>query len=147
MGDHRVAVTGERIDLAAIAAELHDAEHGAQVLFAGAVRATNDGKRVKAVSYDVYSPLAETTFGEIAREAQARCEDPLRIVVIHRRGKLGIGELSVAIGVSSPHRAEAYEASRYVIEQIKTRAPVWKKEHYEDGETEWLRGHALCRHG
>jgi molybdopterin synthase catalytic subunit len=121
----------------------HGAEQGAQVLFLGKVRATNAGKRVLAVSYDAFGPLAERTLGEICREAEAKCPG-LTARVWHRIGRLEVGEISVAIVVSSPHRREAYEASRSMIDEIKHRAPIWKKEHYEDGETEWLQGHALC---
>lgn len=147
MNGIRVEVTDELIDLTKIMAELDDSEMGAQVLFSGVVRAMNNGKRVVAVSYDAFLPLAETTLARIAEEARAITDGLLKVIVIHRRGKLEVGEASVVIGVSSPHRAEAYEASRYIIEEIKVRVPIWKKEHYENGETEWLRGHALCSHG
>lgn len=147
MNGIRVAVTDEPIDAAKVAAELADREMGAQVLFTGVVRATNHGKRVVAVSYDAFSPLAETTLAKICEEARTASGSPMIVIVVHRRGKLAVGEASVVIGVSSPHRAEAYEASRYVIEEIKVRVPIWKKEHYENGETDWLRGHALCSHG
>lgn len=120
--------------------------HGAQNYFFGSVRDFNMGKNVVAVSYDAYIPLGEKVLREIAYEAQDRWGLDLRICVVHRVGTLAVGEMSVGIGVSSPHRDESYQASRYIIEQIKIRAPIWKKEHYEDGETEWLKGHALCQH-
>lgn len=68
----------------------------------------------------------------------------MRICIVHRIGKLAQGDISVGVGVSSPHRDECYQASRYVIEEIKRRAPIWKREAYESGETEWLKGHMLC---
>lgn len=120
--------------------------HGAQNYFFGSVRDFNLGKKVVAVSYDAYIPLGEKILKELAQEAQDRWGLDLRICVVHRVGQLAVGEVSVGIGVSSAHREEAYQASRYIIEQIKLRAPIWKKEHYEDGETEWLKGHALCSH-
>ena len=119
-------------------------EHGGVNVFFGAVRDFNAGKKVVAVSYDSYEPLAEKIFHEIAEEACARWGSSLRICVVHRVGRLKCGEISVGIGVSSRHRDESYQASRYIIEEIKHRAPIWKKEFYENGETEWLRGHALC---
>lgn len=116
---------------------------GAQLVFAGVVRNRNDGRQVLAVTYDAHRPLAEKTFREIAEEACARWGADLNIVVAHRAGRLSVGEVSVVIGVASPHRDEAYEASRYVIEQLKVRSPVWKQEHYADGDSEWLKGHSL----
>lgn len=123
-----------------------DFGHGAQNFFFGAVRAKNFGRTVVAVAYDAFVPLAEATLFEIVRESKAKWGKSLKICVMHRTGKLDVGELSVAIGVSSPHRDECYQASRYIIEQIKQRAPIWKKEFYDNGETEWLKGHALCQH-
>lgn len=134
------------IDLQEVFASACDYGHGAQNFFFGSVRAINAGKKVTAVSYDAFEPLAEKILQEISLEAQLKWGGTLKICVIHRTGKLLIGEISVAIGVSSMHRDESYQASRYIIEQIKKRAPIWKKEHYENGETEWLKGHALCQH-
>lgn len=121
--------------------------HGAQNFFFGAVRSGNRGRTVVAVHYDAFESLAIRTLQEICFEAQAKWANDGVIYVAHRTGRLGVGEISVGIGVSSRHRDEAYQASRYIIEQIKLRAPIWKKEVYEDGETEWLKGHALCQHG
>lgn len=120
--------------------------HGAQNFFLGAVREVNAGKQVVAVEYDAHPVLAEAVLKEIALEAQQKWGMDLVIFVQHRVGHLSVGELSVAIGVSSTHRDESYQASRYIIEQIKVRVPIWKKEIYVDGETEWLKGHALCQH-
>lgn len=120
---------------------------GAQTLFLGVVRDRNLGRNVEAVSYDAFEPLAEATLREICEEARTKWGEGIRLAVFHRTGRLGVGETSVAIAVGSPHRDEGYRASRYVIEELKKRAPIWKKEHYEDGESEWLKGHALCQHG
>lgn len=126
-----------------VAAALSAPEHGAQLVFWGVVRDENEGRRVEAVTYDVHPPLAEQTFREIGREALARFGEELRIVIVHRSGRLDVGEVSVVVAVASGHRDEAYEASRYVIEQLKVRSPIWKQEHYADGDSEWLRGHQL----
>ena len=123
-----------------------DRGHGAQNFFFGAVRKHNCGREVVAVSYDAFAPLAEKILKDISLEAIAKWGDTLKVCVVHRTGRLSVGEISVGIGVSSKHRDEAYQASRFVIEQIKVRAPIWKKEHYQNGETEWLKGHALCQH-
>ena len=120
---------------------------GAQVLFLGNVRDWNLGRRVVAVSYDAFAPHAEKTLKEICLEAAAKWGPGLGMIVHHRTGRLQVGEASVGIAVGSVHRDEAYQASRYIIEELKERAAIWKKEHYEDGESEWLKGHALCSHG
>lgn len=136
-------VVSEPIRHEAVAAALSGAEYGAELLFYGTVRNTNEGRPVVAVSYDVFAPLAERTFSEIGEEAVARWGRDLRVVVVHRCGRLAVGEVSVVVGVASAHRDEAYLASRYVIEQLKVRSPIWKQEHYADGDSEWLRGHSL----
>ena len=120
--------------------------HGAEVVFFGKVRNLNHGRKVHALSYDVFVPLAVQTLREIAREAQDRWGEGINVAVIHRSGRLDIGDVAVIVAVSSAHRHECYETSRYVIENLKTRAPIWKKEHYEGSESQWLQGHALCGH-
>jgi len=114
-------------------------EDGAAVLFLGIVRDHADGRPVTGMTYESYEEMAEPVLREIALEAAQRIGSD-RVAVVHRVGDLRIGEVSVAIAVSSPHRAEAFDASRYVIEEIKKRLPVWKKEHYADGAPEWVRG-------
>ncbi len=120
--------------------------HGAQCIFSGIVRNHNQGKKVLGVSYDAFDPLTLKSFQDICFEAQEKWGKDLHVHLWHRKGRLDIGELSVVIVVSSRHRDESYKASRYVIEQLKHRSPIWKKEHYEDGDSEWLQGHALCSH-
>ncbi len=122
---------------------LNDPACGAQVLFFGTVRKTNHGRRVRALEYDAHASLAERTLQSICQEAGARYDQEARIITIHRVGRLEVGEISVGIGVSAAHRHEAYDASRYIIEELKRRAPIWKKEFYEDGDSEWLKG---CAH-
>lgn len=122
-------------------------ENGAGALFLGAVRNRNQGRDVKGVSYDVFAPLAEQSFTEICKEAQGKWGPDLRLYVVHGKGHLPVGGLSIIIAAGSPHRDEAFRACRYVIEEIKNRSPVWKQEHYTDGDSEWVQGHALCQHG
>lgn len=145
MGAIVARVTTEPIRHERVAAALAGAAHGAELLFYGVVRNTNEGRPVLAVSYDVFAPLAEATFRAIGEEALAQWGGggELRVVVVHRAGRLAVGEASVVVGVASPHRDEAYRASRYVIEQLKIRSPIWKQEHYADGDSEWLLGHSL----
>lgn len=118
--------------------------HGAEVVFIGRIRNYNQGKTVKAVSYDVFIPLAQKTLQTLCEEAQDRWGKDLEIQIIHRTGKVELGGISVMIRVTSTHRDESYQASRYLIEEIKHRVPIWKKEHYTEGESAWLEGHALC---
>lgn len=142
----QVKVVVEKIDLSQVLSTQPDTGHGASVSFTGYVRNHNLGKKVIGVEYDCFIPLTENTFLEIAREAQNQWGQGTQIIIIHRHGYLNIGDSSVVIWVSTKHRDESYLASRYVIEQIKTRSPIWKKEYYEDHQTEWVRGHALCQH-
>lgn len=139
-------VTLSAIDPAGVLARIENTGHGAQNLFFGKVRAENRGREVVAVAYDAAVGLAYRALQEIAAEATQRWGREMNICVVHRIGKLAVGEVSVAIGVSATHRDEAYQASRYIIEQIKVRAPIWKKEYYSTGETDWLKGHSLCQH-
>jgi len=119
-----------------------DASQGAIDTFIGIVRNNHSGKKVTGITYDVHDILASNTFQEICAEAQGIWPGT-RYFVSHFQGELKVGDISIVIAVSSPHRAESFEACRYVIEEIKKRAPVWKKEHYHDGISDWLPGHSL----
>jgi molybdopterin synthase catalytic subunit len=132
-------VTADPIDPTRLLGDTLSPDDGAALLFWGVVRNQNDGRPVSHLEYSAYAEMAEREMRRIADEARERFGTG-RIRVIHRTGKLAIGEASVAIAVASPHRAEAYEASRYVIEQLKQRVPVWKREGYVDGDTEWVPG-------
>jgi molybdopterin synthase catalytic subunit len=127
------------LDPAALLARVGTREDGAALLFVGIVRDHADGRPVSGMRYDAYVEMARPVLAEIAREAVGRLGTE-RVAVEHRVGELAIGEPSVAIAVSSPHREEAYAASRYVIEEIKKRLPVWKKERYADGGEAWVAG-------
>ena len=114
-------------------------EDGAGLLFVGVVRDHNEGRSVKGVHYYAYEKMADLVLREIVEEATNSLGTD-RIVVVHRLGKLKVGDISVAIAVSSPHRANSYEASRFIIEEINRRLPIWKKELYSDGNEEWVDG-------
>jgi molybdopterin synthase catalytic subunit len=135
----RCRITRAPIDAAALLEECTTAEDGAALLFVGVVRNHNDGREVGHLSYDAYEEMAARVLEQIVAEAEGRWEIG-RAAVVHRIGRLEIGEASVAIAVAAPHRGEAYEASRYVIEELKKRVPIWKREGYVDGEAEWLGG-------
>lgn len=132
-------VASEVIDPAEVLARVGSDRDGATLLFLGVVRDHADDRPVSGMRYDAYGEMAGEVLRKIAAEAAERLGTD-RVAVVHRFGELAIGEVSVAIAVSSPHREEAYEASRYVIEQLKERLPVWKKEHYVDGVSEWVEG-------
>lgn len=135
----RAVVTRDRIDVAGVLDGVAAPEDGAVVLFLGVVRDHNDGRPVRGVRYEAYEAMASRVLAEIAAEAAATLGTD-RLVVVHRVGELEIGEPSVAIAASSPHRAEAFDAARAVIEAIKVRLPVWKEERYSGGESRWLEG-------
>lgn len=124
-----------------------DDAHGAADLFIGTVRNVNLGKAVKGVSYDVFDELTINVFQDLATESRQRWGEKLNIYIEHYKGRLDILGVSILIAVSSPHRDESFKACRFIIEEIKHRAPIWKQEHYVDGDSDWVQGHALCSHG
>lgn len=132
-------VVRDPIDPASVLSRVGADQDGAALLFLGVVRNHNEDRPVGGMRYDAYEEMAVGVLAEIVREAAAIVETD-RVAVVHRVGELTVGDVSVAIAVSSPHRAEAYEASRYVIEEIKKRLPVWKKERYIDGREAWVAG-------
>jgi molybdopterin synthase catalytic subunit len=133
----RALVTRDVIDPQAVLAMVGSPADGAAILFLGTVRDQNEGRGVSGMHYDAFVEMAGPVLNDIAGEAAVRANSE-RIAVVHRIGELAIGEVSVAIAVSSPHRAEAFDAARFIIEQIKVRLPVWKHEHYVDGDSRWL---------
>jgi molybdopterin synthase catalytic subunit len=147
MARTKTIVTDAPINLNGVMKWAPDSKHGAGNIFVGFVRDLNMGRSVVAVEYDCFKALAEKVFAQIADEAREKWGSDATVFIIHRHGLLKVGEPSIAIYVTTKHRDESYLASRYIIEEIKTRAPIWKKEFYVDGETEWVRGHALCGHG
>jgi molybdopterin synthase catalytic subunit len=139
VADVRTRITAEPIDTAALLAAAGSPADGAVLLFLGTVREQNEGRPVRGMRYDSYQEMAEGVLADIAAEAGRQAGSD-RISVVHRTGELAIGEVSVAIAVGTPHRAQAFEAARYIIEQIKLRLPVWKHEHYLEGVSRWLDG-------
>jgi molybdopterin synthase catalytic subunit len=133
----RSALTDQPIDAAALVAEVSRGANGAVLLFVGTVRDVNDGRSVTGIEYSAYRSMAEREMAAIVREASEKFATP-DIVVEHRLGELAIGDASVAIAVAHARRGAAYDASRYVIEQLKKRVPIWKLEHYVDGTREWV---------
>jgi molybdopterin synthase catalytic subunit len=127
----------EPIDATALVARVSRAANGAVLLFLGVVRDVNDGRAVTGIEYSAYEPMAARELGDIAMEVAHRF-GVTDVAIDHRLGKLALEEASVGIAVAHPHRAQAYEASRWIIEEIKRRVPIWKREHYADGTREWV---------
>jgi molybdopterin synthase catalytic subunit len=145
-GKIHVSITDRRLDIAAAHAFVADPAHGGMNSFTGAIRKSNLGRNVTGVTYDVFKPLAEKTLFRMCEQVRARYDGKINIYVSHFQGRLNVGEISIIIAVSTPHRAESFEACRMLIEELKHTAPIWKQEHYIDGDSEWVQGHALCRH-
>ncbi len=127
------------IDLSRLLGEAEDTASGAVVVFCGTVRDENEGRSVESMTYEAHISLAEKVLREIEQETVEKY-GARRCRIQHRIGRLQLGELSVAIVVCAGHRAEAYEASRYAIDEVKRRAPIWKEEHYLDGQSRFLDG-------
>lgn len=131
------SVSGSAIDVAAFRAALQDPACGALVVFEGWVRNHNDGRAVQRLEYEVYEPLALKLGGAIIEQAQQQF-DIGAAAAIHRHGELALTEPAVIVGVAAAHRDAAFRACRYIIDEIKHRLPIWKKEHYLDGTAEWV---------
>jgi molybdopterin synthase catalytic subunit len=131
-------VTTEPLSIDEAYAAVRRDDCGAVAFFVGIVRDHHDGKKVTAISYSAFSEMAVKEFAAIATEAIARWKVGA-VYIAHRTGPLKIGDASVVIAVSAPHRAEAFEGCRYAIETLKKMAPIWKEEFYETGKA-WISG-------
>jgi molybdopterin synthase catalytic subunit len=118
--------------------------YGASIVFTGTVRNINDGKEVTGMTYDSHDELVLKSFEEIYKEAEDKLKIEDKAVFIeHIKGYVGLGEVSIIIAVACKHRDQAYVLSRYIIEEIKKRSPIWKKEHYKNEKSEWLKGNTI----
>ena len=133
----RASIVRRAIDIAELAKEAASESCGATAVFVGTVRSTNDGKEVTGIDYTAYEQMAEKEMLGILREAAARYEI-VDGIIEHRIGSLEIGDASIAVVVSHPHRGNAMDALRYVVDETKSRATIWKLEHYTDGSREWV---------
>ncbi len=125
------------IDTDSLRQRMENAQAGAFVCFEGRVRNHNEGRQVGLLEYEAFEELALKEGERVLAEASNRFP-VLKCIAVHRTGKLKIGDVAVWVGILTAHRAEAFEACRYVIDEIKHRLPVWKREHYLDGSTEWV---------
>jgi molybdopterin synthase catalytic subunit len=129
-------LTDQTIDLPVLFASVGESDRGGITSFVGLVRDHHDGRQVKRLEYSAYAPMAEGECAAIVAEAETKW--PVRVALSHRIGTLEVGEAAVAIAVAAPHRGEAFDACRYVIEELKHRVPIWKREWYADGSSEWV---------
>lgn len=129
-------LTDRPIDVAALVARVQAPGRGAIVLFLGTVRDHHAGRDVSSLEYSSYAAMAEAECARIVGEAEERW--PVQLAVVHRVGPLAIGEVAVGVAAGSAHRDGAFDAARWVIEQLKRRVPIWKREHYADGSVAWV---------
>ncbi|HEX2139928.1 MAG TPA: molybdenum cofactor biosynthesis protein MoaE [Woeseiaceae bacterium] len=139
-------ITRQAIRPDELRARLNDPAAGAYASFEGWIRNENEGHDVLRLEYEVYEPLAVTEGEKVIAEARAKFPI-LHADCVHRSGLLEIGECAVWVGVSSGHRDEAFLACRYIIDQVKVRLPIWKKEHYADGHSGWVNCERCATHG
>jgi len=123
---------------------IKDSKFGASIYFLGTVRNTNDNKKVTGITYDSHDEMVIKSFEEIYNEADQKLDIKDKAVFIeHAKGHLELSEISIIIAVACKHRDQAYVLSRFIIEEIKKRSPIWKKEHYENDESAWLKGNPV----
>ena len=133
----RAAIVESAIEPAALIAEITADTNGAISMFLGTVRSSNNDRDVGGIEYSAYSQMAESEMSAILREASSRFGVE-HAVIEHRIGTLRVGEVSIAVVVAAPHRAPALDATRYIVDETKMRAPIWKLELYADGAREWV---------
>lgn len=132
-----VRLQAEPIDYAALVESVRTPSCGAVVLFLGTVRELTEGRRTLALDYEAYGAMAEKELAKI--DAELRRRWPVgEAAIVHRLGRLELGEVSVAVAVSAPHRAQAFDACRCAIDRAKETVPIWKQEHWADGAAEWV---------
>ncbi|MCS7264720.1 MAG: molybdenum cofactor biosynthesis protein MoaE [Armatimonadetes bacterium] len=132
-----VKLTDEPIDVSNLLSFVASPQSGAIVTFLGTVREFSHGKRVLALTYEAYEPMATKELMRIAEEMKRKWQI-CKVAIVHRVGTLSIGDVSVAIVVSAPHRSDAFAAARHAIERIKEIVPIWKREHFADGTSQWV---------
>ena len=134
-----VRITRQPISPAQVLASVGGMEAGGAVMFVGTIRRRSGGKTVEGLTYEVYREMAERKMREIEEKVRRRWP-VLNIAMVHRYGHLKVGDVSVAVAVSSEHRAEAFEACRFAIDAIKGTLPMWKKERFKGGARAWVKG-------
>ena len=132
-----ISLTTETIDYMALTESVRDPHCGAVTLFLGTVRDLTGDVVTTHLDYEAYAPMAEKQLAGV--EAEVRQQWPVGgVAIVHRLGRLHVNEISVAIAVSCPHRQQAFEAGKFLIDEFKNVVPIWKKENWSDGTTEWV---------
>ena len=132
-----IEITRDPIDISAVVDSVSSSHAGAVVLFVGTTRELTGGRQTESLDYECYGDMAEKKLAELRADARARW--PLvACSIVHRIGRVDLGEASVAIAVSSPHREAAFEAGKWLIDTLKEVVPIWKKENWADGTSEWV---------
>jgi molybdopterin synthase catalytic subunit len=132
-----ILLTREAIDYHQLTESVRSKDSGAVVLFLGTVREMTEGRQTAALDYEAYPAMAQKKMAEL--EAAARSRWPIdKLAIVHRVGRLELGEVSVAVAVGCPHRQQAFDAARFLIDELKRTVPIWKKENWSDGTTEWV---------
>jgi molybdopterin synthase catalytic subunit len=132
-----IQLVNEPIDHAALVEQVRSDLAGAVVLFLGTVREFTNGRKTESLDYEAYPEMARRKLSELEAEARARWSI-VEVALVHRLGRLELGEVSVAVAVSAPHRTEAFDAGRFLIDRIKEVVPIWKQENWSDGTSEWV---------
>ena len=139
-----IDASSEKIDILKAEKFLTSSNFGAVIYFVGTVRDLNENKKVTGITYDSRDTMVIKSFEEIYKDAELKLKIKDKAVFIeHVKGYVSIKEKSIIIGVGCKHRDEAYTLSRFIIEEIKKRTPIWKKEHYTNEESEWLKGASI----
>ena len=133
------------IDPAEAIAAVSDAGFGGIDVFIGKVRDLNQGRAVQGITYDLFEPLVMQEIGRLVAEVEAQFGPRVTLYVAHAKGRLAVGEVAVVVAAGTPHRDAAFRACRQLIESVKHRLPIWKQEHYEDGDSAWSEGCSLCQ--
>ena len=141
-----IEIASAAIDIDSLKSALHNPGAGGYCSFEGWVRNENDGRQVNRLEYEAYEPLVISEGKRVLAEARQRFPY-LEARCVHRTGLLEIGDLAVWVGVAAAHRDEAFKACRYIIDELKLRLPIWKKEHYVDGDSGWVNCERCARHG
>ena len=139
-----IDIKKEKINISTAETFIASSKFGASIFFTGTVRNINENKKVTGMTYDSHDKLVIKSFEEIFKEADEKLNIIDKAVFIeHIKGYVGLGEISIIIAVACKHRDQAYVLSRYIIEEIKKKSPIWKKEHYENENSEWLKGNPI----
>ena len=139
-----IDATKEKINLTNAQKFIASSKCGASIYFVGTVRDQNNDKKVTGITYDSHDALVIKSFEEIYKEAETKFKfENIAVFIEHIKGYVALGETSIIIAVACKHRSQAYEFSRYIIEEIKKRSPIWKKEHYKNNQSEWLKGNKI----